>query len=98
MSPDQKDQMAEDVGGVLSFFDGLDEALIGYCYRFGMEPVAIYDDVKVMEILCRDMSEEDAVEWFAHNVLGSWIGDTTPAFLHPCGEPQPVPHQFVTRN
>jgi len=63
--------------------DGFEEAFIGMCTRFGMEPVAAYDRDKCLEVLVqRDgMSYEEAVEYFDFNVIGAWVGDQTPVFL-----------------
>lgn len=55
--------------------DGFDEAIIGVeseQYRL------IYSYKKCIEILMRDMSEEDAIEHFWYNVAGSYIGEQTP--------------------
>ena len=55
--------------------DGFDEAIIGVD-----EPTMrlIYSVSKCIEILKRDMSEEDAIEHFSFNVSGSYVGDKTP--------------------
>ena len=50
--------------------DGFDEAIIGID-EFSMR--LIYSVSKCIEILCRDMSEEDAVEYFDFNVKGSYV-------------------------
>jgi hypothetical protein len=55
--------------------DGFDEAIIGID-EFSMR--LIYSVSKCIEILCRDMSEEDAVEYFDFNVKGSYVGEKTP--------------------
>lgn len=55
--------------------DGFDEAIIGID-EFSMR--LIYSVSKCVEILCRDMSEEDAVEYFDYNVKGSYVGEKTP--------------------
>jgi len=55
--------------------DGFDEAIIGID-EFSMS--LIYSVSKCIEILCRDMSEEDAVEYFDYNVKGSYVGEKTP--------------------
>jgi hypothetical protein len=62
--------------------DGLDEALIGVAHRFGMEPVALYDRAKVIEVfMTRDgMTWEEAEEFFSFNVIGAWVGEMTPVF------------------
>ena len=60
--------------------DGFDEAIIGEVQRFS-DTFILYDHSKVMEILMRDMSEEDALDYWSYNQVGAWVGDGTPAFL-----------------
>ncbi len=55
--------------------DGFDEAIIGIDennYRL------IYSVTKCIDILCKEMEEEDAVDYFSYNVKGSYIGEKTP--------------------
>lgn len=58
-----------------------DEAIIGVAHRFGMDPVVAYDRTIVIDILARDMSREDAEEFFEFNTIGAWMGDLTPVFI-----------------
>jgi hypothetical protein len=58
-----------------------DEAIIGVAYRFGMLPVVAYDRTRVIDILARDMSREDAEEFFEFNTIGAWVGRLTPVFI-----------------
>jgi len=55
--------------------DGFDEAIIGVDETTMR---LIYSVKKCIEILMRDMSEEDAMEHFSFNVSGSYVGDKTP--------------------
>ena len=55
--------------------DGFDEAIIGIDTN---EMRLIYSVSKCIEILCKDMDEEEAVEFFDFNVRGSYVGDKTP--------------------
>jgi hypothetical protein len=55
--------------------DGFDEAIIGIDSN---EMRLIYSVSKCIQILCRDMNEEEAVEFFDFNVRGSYVGDKTP--------------------
>ena len=55
--------------------DGFDEAILGI--EEGSMRL-IYSKSKCIEILCRDMSEEDAMEHFDFNVAGSYVGEQTP--------------------
>lgn len=63
--------------------DGFEEAFVGVMVRFGMQPLALYDRVKCIEILLKrdGMDEEGAEEFFEFNVIGAWAGEGTPAFL-----------------
>ena len=60
--------------------DGFDEAIIGVVQRMGIQAIC-YDQEKVIEILMRDMSEEEAWEYFDFNIAGAWVGESTPFFL-----------------
>ena len=55
--------------------DGFDEAIIGIDTN---EMRLIYSVSKCIQILCRDMNEEEAVEFFDFNISGSYVGDKTP--------------------
>lgn len=55
--------------------DGFDDAIIGID---GFSMRLIYSVSKCIEILCRDMSEEDAIEYFDFNVKGAYVGEKTP--------------------
>jgi hypothetical protein len=55
--------------------DGFDEAIIGIDTN---EMRLIYSVSKCVQILCKDMNEEEAVEFFDFNVRGSYVGDKTP--------------------
>jgi hypothetical protein len=61
----------------LIILDGFDEAIIGVDEN---NPRLIYSVSKCIEILCRDMDEEDAVEYFSYNVSGAYLGPNTPIF------------------
>lgn len=61
-------------------FDGFEEAFIGVAEN-GNDLVAVYDRNKCLEILRRDMSENEAIEYFMFNVEGTKLGDSTPLFV-----------------
>jgi len=77
-----RERIADSVEGAL-FLDpaDYDEAIIGLAYRFGMMPVVAYDRTRVVDILARDMSREDAEEFFEFNTIGAWMGKNTPVFI-----------------
>jgi len=65
--------------------DGFEKALIGYGRQFNKE-LAVYDRAKCIEILARNMPEEEAEEYFEFNVVGAYVGESTPVFVSPPDE------------
>lgn len=64
---------------------GFDDAFVGTTISaFGRNQVALYDYDKCIMILMHDnhMTEEDAIEYFNFNVIGSWVGNGTPIFIN----------------
>ena len=69
--------------------DGFEDALIGTCDRIGQPTLAAYDYDKCIDILVKDMTTIDddddphlmAVEYFDFNVIGAYIGESTPVFI-----------------
>ena len=62
--------------------DGFDEAIIGYCYDMvASEDRVIYSFNKCVDILKRDMNEEEAIEYMEFNVIGAYMGKKTPLFM-----------------
>lgn len=60
------------------FADNFDPAIIGVCTK---TLKVVYSKSKCIDILSRDMSPEEAVEYFDFNVDGSYMGDQTPIFV-----------------
>ena len=62
--------------------DGFDDAIIGIAHRFSNVTVA-YDWDKCIQILMdnSEMSYIDALEYFAFNTIGAWVGENTPIFV-----------------
>jgi len=57
-----------------------DEAIIGVMESYDKWAVA-YDLAKLLVILCRTMSLEEAREWYDYNILGAYMGEQTPVFV-----------------
>jgi len=69
-------------GYELCLADGLEEAFVGVVERYGQEPIACYDQEKVLSILQgQGMTREGALEYFEFNTAGAWVGDLTPCWL-----------------
>ena len=62
--------------------DGFDDAVIGYMDRTNEPRIVVYDREKCIDILSKDMSRDEAEEYFEYNVAGSYMGAETPAYLH----------------
>ena len=60
--------------------DGFDDCLIGLTFR-GEELVALYSADAVIGKLARDMSYDDAVDYFEFNIGGAYMGERTPMFF-----------------
>jgi len=61
--------------------DGFENAFVGISRQFYNKPIAVYDRKKCIDILMEDMSNEEAEEYFEYNVQGSFVGESTPAFI-----------------
>lgn len=62
------------------YADGLDDALIGIGTQFNRR-IAVYSKPKVIDILQKFMTLEEAEEHFNYNIVGAYVGEYTPIFL-----------------
>tara|TARA_R100000781_G_scaffold65974_1_gene41495 strand:+ start:5187 stop:5468 length:282 start_codon:yes stop_codon:yes gene_type:complete len=71
-----------DDGDKLIVLHGFSEALVGISEKFGEEPRLVYDKNKIIEILMEEdeLSEEEAIEHFYYNIIGTYMGEGTPTF------------------
>jgi len=58
--------------------DGFDEALIGIDIK---SMRLVYSVSKCIQILCREMNEVEAIEYFDFNVSGAYVGEKTPIWV-----------------
>jgi hypothetical protein len=65
------------------YFEGLDGAIVGIVERCGQSPIAVYDQIKCLEILVQDhgYGYDEAVEHFQYNLMGLYTDGGTPCFL-----------------
>lgn len=77
-----REQVAGDDDEML-FIDDCDSAIIGRGDRCGQPSLAVYDyDLLVHAFMRLGMDRENAEEWIAFNVAGSWVGDHTPIIVY----------------
>ena len=79
-----RDDIAEQFGEDLLFMEPeyFDRAIIGVVHQF-MHATVCYDIQKVIAVLMKheNLTEEEAIEYFDYNIIGSWVGEKTPSFL-----------------
>ena len=64
------------------FANGFEKALLG-AGRQAHRDVAVYDYDKCVRILMKreKWTEEEALEWMEYNVVGAYVGESTPVFV-----------------
>ena len=78
---DWLDRLAETQELDLLTADGYDAAIVGVAQRFN-ETFVVYDRAIVLRLLTEEgMTGEEAEEYFDFNIVGSWVGPSTPAYL-----------------
>ena len=70
--------------------DGFEDCAVGVVNRFGMQPLVLYDEQKMLDKLAAGMEEdlsegaqspeEMARDYYDFNIIQAWMGDGTPAF------------------
>ena len=80
MSLAKKEQVA-DINPDALFADGFDGAIIGYD---AAGSCCVYDYDKCLKVLMErdDMIYPEAHEYMEFNVIGAYVGDFTPIFIH----------------
>lgn len=71
-------EQAEQIG----VWDGFDDAIVGVAERCGQPPLVVYDRERMIQILSREMTVEDAEEHLECNIAGAWLGVLTPMIMH----------------
>lgn len=59
---------------------GFDDCIVGLCNTFEGTRI-LYSERKIIESLSKDMTEEEAIEYYEFNILGGYLGTFTPIFL-----------------
>jgi len=59
---------------------GYEDAFVGIATQFN-KVFAVYDRAKCIDILAKDMSYDEAEEYFQFNVEGAYVEESTPAFI-----------------
>ena len=59
------------------FADGFDDAILGID---DSSMRVVYSVSKMIEVLKKEMDEEEAIEFLEYNVLGAYVGEKTPIY------------------
>jgi len=59
---------------------GFKDCIVGTVERIGMPECILLDKDLVIKKLMKDMTRDEAVEFYEYNILGSHMGEGTPAF------------------
>jgi hypothetical protein len=76
------DQLTDDE--TVTFLEGpeFDGAIIGLGHRYGAALVVCYDRARVLDVIVAGgCDEDDAEEYFEFNIIGAYVGDSTPMFI-----------------
>ena len=77
MTREEVEELAE--GSIL--LDGFDDCITGVVEEFGNGVRILYSRDKILESLQKDMSYEDALEYYYYNIVGGHFGERNPLFL-----------------
>lgn len=76
-----RNEIDEYYGIKFLYADGFDDAIVGVELYIG-EPKIVYSVNKCLKILEKDMTEQEAFEYFEFNVAQSYVGDQTPLWIN----------------
>jgi hypothetical protein len=78
-----REKLSETFGPELMFLDDqdFDAAILGVGKKTDGHDVVVYDTVRVIQVLERDMSYEEAVEYFDFNIGCAYVGKKTPVYI-----------------
>ena len=69
------------VGEEVLYLSGYtDNCIIGFTFRDSV-PVLVYSATRIIEELSKEMTFEEATEYFEYNVEGAFMGEKTPIFI-----------------
>lgn len=67
-----------------------DGCIMGVVHAFGREPCIAYNYEKVLaRLVVGGMDEDEAVEFFEFNIVGSYVGPATPVFVETFEDVEP---------
>jgi hypothetical protein len=81
MTREQIDEWLKERGMSTLLADGLDGAFLGVDENDGAVR-AVYSIEECIRILSKDMTPEEAEEYFWYNTAGAYVGEQTPLFIH----------------
>lgn len=73
-------------GEDMILYDGCDDAIIGVGSVHSKPLIAVYCYNKLVDVFVKqeDMTYEEAMEYIDFNIVGAYVGETTPLIMHIC--------------
>jgi len=62
---------------------GYDDCILGMHHKQNGESVVAYNRTLILEKLAKEMTYEEAEEYFEFNIAGAYMGEGTPIFIEP---------------
>jgi len=77
-----RDYIADTYPEAMVLDDRFDECIVGIVSRFGLPDCVGYDMNKIIQVLQNEgLTYEEAEEYFDFNILGAYVGETTPVYI-----------------
>ena len=68
---------------VVVYPEGFENCIVGVAEKFNGAPVAVLDIEKMLAKLEEQgMNHDEALEYFEYNILGAYVGEATPVYMH----------------
>jgi len=62
--------------------DGFEHCILGVVELPSGVPVAVLSASMIIDTLAKEMTHEEAQEYFEFNIMGAYMGESTPLYLH----------------
>jgi hypothetical protein len=82
MDPHEIREQLSELNPEALFADGFDEALVGIGQQFNKHMAVYSYQACVAVLIGQGLTEEQAIEHMEFNVVGAYVGEFTPIFLH----------------
>ena len=76
-------QWIDETFDVVVYPSGFENCIVGIAEKYDGPPVAVLDIEKMLATLEEQgMNHDEALEYFEFNILGAYVGEATPVYMH----------------